>query len=96
MVFDEMLVILGKTETGEKFRPSDWAEMLSGQMCVFAEDKRLCYSEYLRPATIDGYNSLVVKKELQKINKEVWNNLLYFARDNKLIVKNCDEQCPIF
>jgi hypothetical protein len=96
MNYSGMLVIIGKNEKGDKFRPSDWAEMLSGQMCTFAEDKRLCYSDYLRPVQFNGYNSLVVKKELQQINEYVWNHVLSFAKDNTLVIQDGDEQFPLF
>lgn len=96
MNYTEMLVIIGKNKKGEKFRPSDWAEMLSGQMCTFSEDKRLCYSDYLRPIQFNGYNSLVVKKGLKEVNEYVWNHLMSFAKDNQLIIQDCDEQCPLF
>jgi hypothetical protein len=44
------MVIVGITESGGTFRPSDRAERLCGCMSVFGENQRIAYSPDLKPA----------------------------------------------
>ncbi|MGH8636700.1 MAG: DUF3579 domain-containing protein, partial [Burkholderiales bacterium] len=62
------LVIQGVTQSGERFRPSDWAERLCGMMSVFGEDKHLSYSPYLKPIMADGLSCVVVDARLQTVD----------------------------
>ena len=48
------VVIQGMTESGQAFRPGDWAERLCGMMSVFGEDQHLSYSPFLKPVMIGG------------------------------------------
>ena len=48
------IVIQGITESGETFRPSDWAERLSGMLSVFSDDGYLAYSPFLKPIMAGG------------------------------------------
>ncbi|MGH8665878.1 MAG: DUF3579 domain-containing protein [Burkholderiales bacterium] len=78
------LVIQGVTQSGERFRPSDWAERLCGMMSVFGEDKHLSYSPYLKPIMADGLSCVVVDGRLQTVDAAAFDFLLGFARDNEL------------
>ena len=78
------LVIQGMTQSGERFRPSDWAERLCGMMSVFGEDKHLSYSPYLKPVMADGLSCVVVDERLQTVDAAAFEFLLGFARDNEL------------
>jgi hypothetical protein len=78
------LVIQGLTQTGERFRPSDWAERLCGMMSVFGEDRHLSYSPYLKPVMIEGSSCVVVDGRLRSIDAAAFDFLLGFARDNEL------------
>ena len=71
-------IILGVTESGRKFRPSDWAERMCGNLCTF-RNRRIIYSPLLRPAIHEGVKSI----QHPKLYKE----LLEFAKTNKLVVK---------
>jgi hypothetical protein len=42
------ILIIGITESGSTFRPSDWAERLCGVMSLFGEDQRISYSPFVR------------------------------------------------
>src|SRR5262249_30287299 len=53
------IVIQGVTESGQPFRPSDWAERLCGMMSVFGEDRCLSYSPYLKPIIAAGVRCVV-------------------------------------
>jgi len=78
------IVILGMTEAGRAFRPSDWAERLCGMMSVFSEDRHLSYSPYLKPVVAEGMNCVVVDCRLESIDPAAFKFLLEFARDNEL------------
>ena len=78
------IVIQGITESGQPFRPSDWAERLCGMMSVFGEDSRLSYSPYLKPIMAGGIRCVVVDLKLEGLDPAAFNFLLAFARDNAL------------
>ena len=80
------LIIQGLTLNGRTFRPSDWAERLSGVMSTFGGDRRMSYSPYVRPLTYEGVKSVVVAKKFQEIDHRAFDFLLSFARDNGLQV----------
>ena len=81
------LVIQGVTQSGSRFRPSDWAERLCGMMSVFGEDRHLSYSPYLMPVMADGVSCVVVDGRLETIDRAAFEFLLGFARDNELQVR---------
>ena len=55
-------VIHGVTESGSRFRPSDWAERLAGVMAQFrpagSAGNHLTYSPYVLPVVIDGVRGI--------------------------------------
>ncbi len=80
------LIIKGVTTAGRKFRPSDWAERLSGVMSAFGADNRVSYSPYVRPVTLEGVGCVVVSKKLKDVDPRAYQFLLGFAHDNDLTV----------
>ncbi len=86
MLTSNEIVIKGMTTSGRTFRPSDWAERLSGSLSTFGEDHRMNYSPYVRPMTIDGVKCVIVEKALQKDQPVTYAFLMGFARDNDLQV----------
>lgn len=78
------ILIQGITSAGRTFRPSDWAERLSGVMSTFGADHRMSYSPYVRPVTVGGVKCVVVDKKLQDVEPRAYGFLLGFARDNDL------------
>ncbi|GGY13522.1 DUF3579 domain-containing protein [Paludibacterium paludis] len=83
------IVIQGLTSEGRTFRPSDWAERLSGILSSFGCDQKLAYHEFVRPMLLDGVRCVAVDKKLEKINPAVYQFLLDFAHDNDLRVVDC-------
>jgi hypothetical protein len=74
-------VIEGITEDGQKFRPSNWAEMMAGTM----QDGRLKYSPLLKPIINQAGNSCVsIDHSLKETNLELYNHILQFAAINRL------------
>ncbi len=80
------IIIQGITETGSRFRPSDWAERLAGNYARLGADRRVIYSERLLPATRDGVVCLVVKSDLARVNPSAYDEVLNFARANRLML----------
>lgn len=80
------IIIQGTTLNGRTFRPSDWAERLSGAMSTFGCDHRMTYSPYVRPLTINGVKSVSIDKKLKEVDARAFEFLLGFARDNELQV----------
>ena len=78
------IVIQGVTESGQPFRPSDWAERLCGMMSVFGQDRHLSYSPFLKPIMAGGIRCVVVDLKLEGEDPEAFRFLLAFARDNEL------------
>lgn len=82
---DAALIIQGITESGGRFRPSDWAERLAGNYARVDLDRRVVYCEDITPATRDGMVCLVVRSALARNNPSVYTEVMCFARMNKLV-----------
>ena len=78
------LVIVGTTEDGKPFRPSDWAERLCGIMAAFGNDHRMQYSPYVHPVTAAGVRCVVVDLRLEELEPMAYRFLLGFVKDNGL------------
>lgn len=84
--------ILGLTNDGKRFRPSDWAERLCGVMSCFrppgsgGPNAHLKYSPYVRPTLLNGTKAVVVHEDLRKIEPLAYHFVLDFAKDNNLQV----------
>lgn len=80
-------IIKGVTKAGKTFRPSDWAERLSGVLSSFGADNRMSYSPYVRPITLNGIKCVVVNKSLKDVEPQGFRFLMGFAQDNDLQVE---------
>ncbi|MFA7623390.1 MAG: DUF3579 domain-containing protein [Pusillimonas sp.] len=92
----QQLIIFGVTETGQRFRPSDWAERLAGVMSQFrppgTRKDRLSYSPYVYPTYIDGVRCVVVDHRLRALEPLAWAFVVDFAKSNQL--KTQERQGP--
>lgn len=77
------IVIEGITEEGTIFRPSDWAERVSGHLSTI-KNQRLHYSPLLKPSFKDGKRCLIIDRELQTLHPALYQHILDFAKHNKL------------
>ncbi|SAI74385.1 Protein of uncharacterised function (DUF3579) [Bordetella ansorpii] len=81
-------IIHGVTESGSRFRPSDWAERLAGVMSQFkppgSGGNHLTYSPYVLPVVIDGVRGIVVDLRLRELEPLAYKFVVDFARDNQL------------
>lgn len=80
------ILIQGLTSSGRTFRPSDWAERLSGSLSTFGEDHRMSYSPYVRPVTVGGVKCVIIDKQLQQEQPSSFAFLMSFARENDLTI----------
>lgn len=92
------LIILGLTQDGHRFRPSDWADRLAGVMAQFrppgSVPNRLTYSPYCLPVLIDGERSVVVDGRLRELEPLAWKFVCDFARDNQLKIQEREVTHP--
>ena len=77
------LIIQGVTAEGKIFRPSDWAERVSGRLATF-KNQRMMYSPLLHPGIQDGIRCVIVAKSLKHSNPDLYEHMLEFARVNHL------------
>ncbi len=82
------IVIEGVTQEGETFRPSDWAERMSGNLGTF-QGRRIQYSPFLKPAVKNGIKCVVLDRSLKDKDPEQYRQIMEFAERNKL--RFCDE-----
>lgn len=82
------IIIEGITQEGEKFRPSDWAERMSGNFSTF-RGRRIQYSPFLKPAVKNGIKCVVLDPSLKEKDPEQYRQIMEFAQNNKL--RFCDE-----
>lgn len=85
------IVIEGVTKDGEPFRPSDWAERMSGALSTF-KNHRIFYSPLLRPSMQNEHKCLVLDKSLKDSNPELYEHILEFAHKNRLKICGEEEQ----
>ncbi len=85
------IIIEGVTEAGETFRPSDWAERMSGRLSTFHKH-RIKYSPLLQPSTKDGHKCVLLDPKLKESNPILYKSILDFANNNQLKICREDEE----
>lgn len=85
------IIIEGVTETGEHFRPSDWAERVSGKLSTFKK-RRIQYSPLLQPSMRGGHKCVVLDPKLKQSNPKLYESILEFATENKLKICKDDNE----
>jgi len=78
------IIIEGVTTDGRRFRPSDWAERMSGALCTFGRGRRIQYSPLMQPMAREGVKCIVLDPALKQSNPELFNYIMNFARSNHL------------
>lgn len=78
------IVIMGLTQAGKPFRPSDWAERLAGVFSMMGEDRRMLYSAHVQPVLRAGVRCLAINSELERQSPSIYQFLMEFARANDL------------
>jgi Protein of unknown function (DUF3579) len=94
------LYILGITNQGKAFRPSDWAERLAGVMSQFRPGGaarpggHIAYSPWCVPTSIGNTKCVIVHGELRDHNVMAWDFCVHFAQDNDLQVSDTRPHPP--
>ena len=83
----ENFIIIGITQSGRTFRPSDWAERLCGVMSAFGSERRMTYSPYVQPGNMQGAKCVFVDGRIHDVEPMAYTFLENFARDNDLKVE---------
>jgi hypothetical protein len=84
------IIIEGVTEQGKPFRPSDWAERMSGTLASF-KNRRIHYSPMLQPSVNhEGFKCIVLDPKLKESCPQIYQSILDFAKSNQL--KICGEE----
>lgn len=87
---DSKIIVEGITENGEQFRPSDWAERMSGSLSTFDNMHRVVYSPLLQPAIRNGEKCMLIDPALKTANPALYESLLDWVKTNNL--KICKEE----
>jgi hypothetical protein len=82
------IIIEGVTEEGKQFRPSDWAERMSGSLCTFS-NHRVTYSPLLQPMVKGGNKCVLMDPVLKESNPALYDSIMEFVHANKL--RTCEE-----
>ncbi len=82
-------IIKSVTQDGKRFRPSDWIDRLASWDASFAQH-RLVYSQRLHPVNIQGEKCLAIEPELKDQAPAMYEQIIGFARANKLKVYRQD------
>jgi hypothetical protein len=85
------IIIEGVTEQGKPFRPSDWAERMSGTLASF-KNRRIHYSPMLQPSTNqEGFKCVVLDPKLKESCPQIYQSIIDFAKSNNLKICGEDE-----
>ncbi|MDX1810445.1 MAG: DUF3579 domain-containing protein [Gammaproteobacteria bacterium] len=84
--FTGTIIIQGVTKDGRKFRPSDWAERMSGMMSTFGDDHRIHYSSRLRPITHEGNKCIALDTSIRESHPAIYRQIMDFADRNQLVI----------
>lgn len=79
--------IIGVTQKGKTFRPSDWVDRIAAIFGHFDSNKRLQYSPFVRPAFFEGLRCLFIASSLLMVDPTSYNFVMDFAKSNQLQIK---------
>ena len=80
-------VVYGVTIEGQVFQQPEWAEQLCNMLGTTAQDGRLLYSSYVRPAIVDGVKSVVVRVSLELVDAKAFEMIKQFVAEHRLQVR---------
>ena len=86
------IIIEGITESGRKFRPSDWAERMSGALSTFGRDHRIQYSPLLQPLTVNGIKCVSVDPHMKDMYPEMFAYIMRWVDMNHLKTVEVDDE----
>lgn len=84
-------LVIGLTENGNRFRPSDWVERIASGFASFDGDQRLRYNPLIMPVRHDGLYALFVADKLASIDPAGHRFVMDFANSCQLQTKRIGE-----
>lgn len=87
---EEFIVICGKTDSGQKFRPSDWCDRLRSTLNALGEEQAEEFAQYVHIVNFENGKCVMISTELQSISPPLYRFFLKFAKDNNLVTKPTD------
>lgn len=82
--------IIGVTEKGKKFRPSDWVDRIASVFGYYDANRRLQYSPFVRPAIFEGLRCLFIASSLLIVDPAGYDFVMDFAKSNHLQIKHVE------
>lgn len=87
----QRIFIRGITADGRKFRPSNWSERLYYAVASYGPNRAITFNPHvIMKVASDGINCVVVDIRLQDEAPMLFDFLIGFARDNKLLMHDQD------
>jgi uncharacterized protein DUF3579 len=86
----EKILLRGVTKSGNKFRPSDWAERLYYALATYSPTGRLVFNPLVNLKQGEKYKCFVINPELKKKDRMTYDFLVDFAKSNELEVTDQD------
>lgn len=84
------VLILGITQEGDKFRPSDWAERLCGAVASYDSCRRIIFHPSVKLASHGGVKCLVIDAFLEETDEMLFEFLTDFSDENNLQILRTD------
>lgn len=81
------VIILGLTQDGRKFRPSDWAERLCGAVASYDKNRRITFHPNVALASREGIKCVVIDASLEQSDDMLFSFLSDFATENNLQIE---------
>lgn len=78
------IVLVGRTHSGQKFRPSNWAERLAISVAKIGSRKQVIYNPRVHISMHEGFHSVVVDRILQDEDPMMFDFFVNFANNNQL------------
>lgn len=80
----DKILIKGLTKDGKKFRPSDWAERLTGAVATVGRGRRIVFHPNVRMITMEGVSCVEIDAELESSDPMLFGFLMKFGEGNNL------------
>ena len=78
---------MGVTRDGRTFRPSDWAERLSGSVARHGPGRRIIYHPSVKVVMRNGIKCVSVDRLLEEESPQLYQFILNFANENHLKIE---------
>ena len=90
-ITENKIVIKGITANGQKFRPSDWAQRLTGAISSLGPGRRIIPHPMVSVSLIDGIPCVILDQALEKLEPMLYSFLTKFADSNRLQIEAANE-----